>query len=101
MTILSVLLPYTGFVVSWEQCSQDCFLPVKGCSTDMEPAFWVPSFSVRLLSESGRQVWDSLSSKYSTRFTDFAFQHVSKKKVSTSTNTENLLITKLKKEFLL
>ena len=34
-------------------------------------------------------------------FTDFAFQHVSKKKVSTSTNTENLLITKLKKEFLL
>lgn len=61
--------------------------------------FWVPSFSVRLLSESGRQVWDSLSSKYSTRFTDFAFRHVSKKKVSTSTNTENLLITKLKRNF--
>ena len=79
-----------GFVVSWEQCSQDCSLPVRGCSTDMEPAFGC-QLSVRLLSESGRQVWDSLSSKYSTRFTDFAFQHVSKKKVSTSTNTENLL----------
>ena len=77
------------------------FLTSEGVFYGHGAAFWVPSFSVRLLSESGRQVWDSLSSKYSTRFTDFAFRHVSKKKVSTSTNTGNLLTTKLKENFTL
>ncbi|BDW77412.1 hypothetical protein BFINE_32070 [Bacteroides finegoldii DSM 17565] len=42
-----------------------------------------------------QQAWDSSFSKRLIRFTDFAFRHVSKKKVLIFTNTENRLTTNL------
>ena len=48
-------------------------------------------FGALVVSCIGQQAWDSSSSKRLIRFTDFAFRHVSKKKVLTFTNTVNLL----------